>query len=255
MRSLFFAVCLIAVSVVSSLALRTPPASALEVSQPPRMVTVNGLSERKVVPDEAHIQVNVNALAAKVETAKAEHDRKLKEVIAIAKKEGVDDAQIKTQHSSIQPQYTYENNKRVFKGYQVQTMLDVTVKKTESLGALVEKLSAAKLENTGANEWQNLVSVSYSLSNPDKIRDEMLADAIKNARMKAERMADAAGAKVGRVMAINEGGAPSFAFPPMPMARGGVMMAMKAESTDAMTPPPGEQQVNATVTVSFELKD
>lgn len=220
---------------------------------PQRMITVNGMAERKIVPDEAHVNVNVSGLDAKLDTAKAQHDKKLKDVIAIAKANGVDEKQIKTQNSSIQPQYTYENNKRNFKGYQVQTALDITVKDTAKLGDIVEKLSAAKLE-TGGSEWQNVLNVTYTLSNPDKVRDELLADAIKNARAKAERMAGAADASIGKVIAINEAGTPSMVFPPMPMVRA---MAMKGgaemASDAAMAPPAGEQQVNANVTVSFEL--
>ncbi len=222
---------------------------------PQRMVTVNGAAERKIVPDEAHVNVNVSGLDGKLDAAKVQHDKKLKEVIKIAKDNGVDEKQIKTQHSSIQPQYTYENNKRIFKGYQVQTALDITVKDTGKLGELVDKLSSAKLETGNANEWQSMLNVNYSLSNPDKVRDELLADAIKNARAKAENMASAAGASVGNVIAINEGGTPNIVFPPMPMVRA---MAMKGGAEMAadvsMAPPAGEQQVNASVTVSFELK-
>lgn len=229
----------------------TAPAVAQEL-KPIRSITVTGQAERKVVPDEAHVTVNVSALAATVQAAKADHDAKLKKVIAIAKAEGVDEAQIKTQSSNVQPQYTYDNNKRVFKGYQVATGLDITVKKTEILGSLVEKLTGAGLENKSANEWQGLVNVNYTLSNPDKIRDEMATAAIENARSKAERMANAAGASLGAVYQVSEGNAPSFNYPrPVPMmamAKAGGMAA------DAVTPPAGEQEVNASVTVTYELK-
>jgi uncharacterized protein YggE len=224
-----------------------------------RMITVSGSAERKITPDQAHINVNISGLDGKLENAKAQHDKKLKDVIAIAKSAGIDAAQIKTQNSSIQPQYTYDNNKRQFKGYQVQTSLDILVKKVDDLGGVIEKLSSAKLESAAGNEWQGLLNVNYTLADPDKIRDEMLADAIKNARAKADRMAAAADAKIGRVVNIAEGGVPSFNFPLPPVPMMARAMSMKAgaamENDAAMAPPPGEQQVNANVTVSFELKD
>jgi uncharacterized protein YggE len=220
-----------------------------------RSISASGVSERKVAPDEAHVQVNFGATNLKLETAKAEHDKKLRDVMAIAEKAGIDKAQMKTLSSSTQPHYTWENSKQNFKGYRVQTLLDITVKKIDAVGGLIEKLSAAGLETGGTQEWGNLLNVSYTISDPDAIRDEMLADAIKNARKKAENMAAAAGASIGAVIQINEGGAPQFNFPqPMLMARGG-MVAMSADAAKMESAPPvGEQSVNANVTVIFELK-
>ena len=228
----------------------TSSAFAADTLVPVRQVTVTGSADRKVTPDVAHVNVTINGNNLKVEAAKAEHDKKLQNVIAIAKAEGIDEAHIKTQNSSIQPQYTYENNKRIFKGYSVQTSLDIKVKKIESLGALLDKLTSAKIESS-APEWQNLLSVSYSIDSPDKIRDEMLAEAIKNARSKAEKMAAAAGTSIGRVLTMNEGNTPSFEMRPMPMMARASMDGVSAKS--AVTPPPGEQEVNASVSVTFEL--
>lgn len=230
-------------------------AAEIQNMDPVHSISVSGMAERKVTPDEAHLNVNVGATAAKVETAKAEHDKKLRTVMDIAKKAAIDEAQMKTLNSSIQPQYRYENNKQIFKGYRVQTSLDITVKKVEVIGDLMEKLSSAGLETSDSQEWGSLLNVSYTVANPDKVRDDMLADAIKNARSKADNMASAAGGSVGRVIQINEGSAPSFNFPPMPMMARGKVMAMAASDGAApMAPPVGEQVVNAQVNVIFELK-
>jgi uncharacterized protein YggE len=236
-----------------SLLLVGKPAFAADLA-PVRSITVSGMAERKVAPDEGHVNVSISATNAKLEIAKAEHDRKLREVMAIAKKEGIDDAQMKTQHSAVQPQYTYENNKRQFKGYQVQTALDITVKKVDAVGDLVEKLTTAGLEKGAGVEWGNLINVSYTIANPDKIRSDMLIEAIKDARSKADNMASAVGGSVGNALQVNEGGSPQFHFPtPMPMmARG--MVASDGAMEKSVSPPVGEQQVNASVTVTFELK-
>ena len=218
--------------------------------KPIRSLTVTGQAERKIVPDEAHVTVTTSALNAKVAAAKAEHDVKLRKVIDIAHANSIDEAQIKTQSSRMQPQYSYDNNKRQFKGYQVATSLDITVKKTDAVGPLLEKLVGAGLETQTDNEAMGMIGVSYSISDPDKIRDAMATDAIDNAHAKAERMASAAGASLGAVYQLTEGNAPSFNYP-----RAMPMMAMaKAASADTMAPPAGEQEVNTSVTVTYELK-
>ena len=220
--------------------------------KPLRMITVTGRAERHIAPDEAHVTVNVTALDMKLQTAKADHDQKLRKVMEIAKAAGIDEAQVKSQSSNVQPQYTYENNSRVFKGYRVATNLDITVMKIDAVGGLLEKLMAAGLETKSDPEWQGLTSVSYTISNPDTLRDEMMADAIKNAHDKAERMAVAAGANLGVVYQISEAGAPVFNPRPMPMmavARG------LGSAPEAAAPPPGEQELSSTVTVSYELRN
>ena len=230
--------------------LSTGIANAQTVVASARTITVTGEAERKVVPDEAHVNVGVSALANTVQAAKAEHDKKLTRVLEIAKAAGIDEAQIKTDASRIEPQYSYDNNKRQFKGYRMVTTLDVTVKKTAALGGLLENLTSADLESKSEQDYQELVNVYYTISSPEKIRDEMVVTAIGNAHDKAARMASAAGATLGAVYQLTEGSVPNFTMQPRPMP----MMAMVKAAAAPVAPPAGEQQVNATVTVTYELK-
>ncbi len=228
------------------------PALAADLATAPvRSITASGVAERKVAPDEAHVHVTVEAMHPKLDAAKLEHDKKLRDVMGIAKNAGIAEAQLRTENSAVQPQYTYENSRQVFKGYSVVTNLDITVKHIDAVGGLLEKLSNAGLENGDAQQWGNLINVTYTIADPDKLRDEMLAEAIKNARAKAENMAAAADAHLGSVIQINEGGSPQFNFPVPMMARAKLAMA----AAEPVAPPVGEQQVNANVTVIFELKE
>lgn len=225
------------------------PAVAAEPSTL-RTITVSGQSERSIAPDEAHLTINFGALDKKLENAKTAHDKKLQEVLSITKAAGIAEAQVKTLSFTTQPQYTWQTNKQVFRGYRVQSTFDVTVRETSKLGELMDKLSSAGLEAGDGQEWGSLLSLSYHISNPEKIRNEMLADAIRNARAKAENMASAAGGKVGDVVQINESAAPNFIFQPQPM----LAMAAMEDKAAAPAPPAGEQKVTATVTVVFELR-
>jgi hypothetical protein len=237
-------------------ALLATPAFAADMA-PIRSITVNGLAQRKVVPDEAHIQVNLNSQDKDMKAARAAHDKKLAKLMEIVKSAGIDEKKVRSQYSNVQPIYTYVNDtkgasQRVFQGYRVQTSVDVTVSDTAKLSGLIESIGNAGFEQGANTEWGDLLSVNYQLSNPDKIRDEMLALAIANAKEKADRMAGAAGASLGNVYSINEGGTPQFQpiMAPRPM----LMKADMAASAPAMAPPAGEQQVESNVTVTYELK-
>lgn len=222
-----------------------------------RSITVSGMEERKVVPDEAHITVNLNAQDKDMNKARAAHQQKLAKLMDIVKKNGIDERKVSTQSSNIQPVYTYRNDasgnsQRVFEGYRAQTQLDITVPDTKKLGTLMDQIASAGFEQGANTEWGNLISVYYTLSDPDKVRDEMLVKAIANARAKASRMADAAGASLGKVYSINESGTPQFqpVMAPM-MARAGMA---KAEMAMDAAPPAGEQNVQSNVTVTYELQ-
>ena len=220
-----------------------------------RSVTVSGMAERKVVPDEAHITVNLNAMDKKMATARAAHDEKLGKLMEIVRSAGIDDKKVRTESSNISPVYHYDNDAkgksvRSFDGYRVQTNIDITVADTKKLGGLMEKISSAGFEEGANTEWGNLMSVYYTISDPVKLREDMLTEAMNNAKDKATKLANAAGANIARVYQITEGSTPNYAGAPAPM-----MMRMAAPgAAPAMAPPAGEQQLESTVTVTYELQ-
>ena len=225
---------------------------------PIRSITVNGMAERKVVPDEAHLTVDLNAVAMKMGDAKSAHDAKLEKLLGIAKGEGIDSKKIRTQSTSVQPVYSYpqdpatHQSTRHFDGYRMSSSIDITVSDTDKLAPLLDKITSAELDKGNAPEWGNLVNMYYTISNPDKLRDELLAEAIANAKTKADNMSAAAGTAVGRVYEIREGGAPVFTPTPMPMMA--LAAAAPAMAKATMAPPAGEQQLQSSVTVTYELK-
>lgn len=230
-----------------------------------RTVTVSGHAEKKLVPDEAHLQVNLNSMKPKIAEAKASHDEKLRALLALAKDAGVEDKKVRTESSTVQPIYEYVNPpitasmpnpqpKREFKGYRVQTLLDMTVVDTSKVGVLMEKITQAGFEKDANTEWGNLLDLNYQVSEPEKKRDELLAEAIAAARTKAERMASAAGSSVVGVQSINEGQVSPYQPMPRMMMAKAAMMAEASADMAPVTPPSGEENLQASVSVVFELK-
>lgn len=227
--------------------------------QPIRTITVNGIAEQKIVPDEAHVVVNLNATNPKLPAAKAAHDVKLKKLMAIVDDHDIEANKVATQSSNVQPIYRYVTNpntgqgEQKFEGYRVQSTLDITVGDTAVLGDLMEVIMQAGFEKEGNPEWGQLISMYYAISNPNAVREQMLMAAIGNAKQKASRMAAAAGASLKRVYQMTEGSVSNFNPRPMPMMA--MMESASLKSADAaIAPPAGEQEVNSTVTVTYELE-
>lgn len=206
------------------------------------VLDVSAQGESKRTPDIATVSAGVVSQAADAASAMRETATRMDRVIAALKKAGIADRDLRTANISLQPQYRYENNKPpVVTGYQASNTVTVRFRDIGKAGSVLDALVA-----TGANQ---INGPDLGLDNPDAAMDEARIDAIAKARARAELYAKAAGLKVKRILSISEG---NFDMPrPMPiMMRAQAMVADGAESKIL----PGEQNVNVTVSVRFELE-
>jgi uncharacterized protein YggE len=122
--------------------------------------------------------------------------------------------------------------------YTVSNQLTVRVEPGK-LGSLIDALVAA-----GANQ---ISEVRFTVADEGKRRDAVRAEAIRDARRKAELYAVAAGARVSRVMQITEVNAP------LPPAEPVMLRAAAAPKGFAVPVVPGEQTLHVQVSVTWEL--
>lgn len=212
-----------------------------------RMITVVGEAQKYVLPDQAIINVTVNAKDRDLQKSKLEHDQKLQALFKIAGDMKIERKHLKTQYASVQPQYRYANNEQLFDGYNISTSLQMTIKSMASVGDVLEKLVAAKFDR--------ISNVQYSVSNDLAYRDEVLLNALDNAKEKAGKMAARMSQNLGKPLQISQG----YQQHSRPQPMMGRMMAIERASADmaggGVAPPEGEILITGTVTVSFELKD
>ena len=209
----------------------------------PGSVTVTGSGRAAVTPDRFTFSVGVQTVAATVDDAVAENNRRTSAVIAALKKAGAQDKDIQTSQFSIYPQQDYQQGKlpRIL-GYQVTN--NVTVRSTK-IG------DAGRLLGIAVNAGVNTSSgINFEVSDPARGRDQGLRAAFDDARAKASLLAQAAGRTLGRATIISEG--VRHQEPPRPE----MMMRSMAEGRVAGADVPvesGTQEVGYTVTVTFEL--
>jgi uncharacterized protein YggE len=176
--------------------------------------------------DETHRYVIGVALDA--------NSAKMALVIAALKQAGIAEKDLQTQDVSVMPR---QNETGQINGYFADNSVQALVRKLAGAGAVVDAAVAA-----GANQSSG---PSFDQSRHDAIYRSALRAAVADARTKAEALAAESNASLGRVTRIVEGSAE----PPMPMYE----RAM-SDSAKAATPvEPGTQEVQATVTVTFEL--
>ncbi|MET0308771.1 MAG: SIMPL domain-containing protein [Sphingomonas sp.] len=201
-------------------------------------VAATGTTAR--TPDIALIEAGVVTNAATAAGAMVQNAERMRTVLAALRKAGVAERDIQTSTISLSPQYRYvQNEAPVVIGYQASNQVSIRFRDVAKSGPVLDLLV-----QQGAN---NISGPTLSIDKPEAAMDEARRDAVAKAKARATLYAEAAGLRVDRILSISEGGAP----PPMPMP---IMMRAQADKVAASEVAPGEQQVNATISVRFLLK-
>lgn len=203
-----------------------------------RTLSMTGHGEVRAAPDTGLIQAGVTTSAPTAAAALAANNSKMAGVVAALKKLGVPDRDIQTSSFSVSPQFTNGDNNtaRRLTGYQVGNEIRVRLEDVSRMGTVLDALVTA-----GANQMNG---ISFDIAKPEPLLAQARAEAVADARHRAETYARAAGVSLGPIQSISEGG--SGAVPPRPMFR----MAMAVEQVPIS---PGEQSVSADVTMVWEI--
>lgn len=203
----------------------------------PHTLSMTGHGEIRAVPDMAQVTAGVTTTAPTAAQALSANSARMKGVFAALEKLGVPQKNIQTANFFVSPQYTNGDNNaaRRLTGYQVNNDVTARIEDVNKLGGALDALVTA-----GANQ---INGVSFSIQNDAPLLEKARAQAIADARARAQTYAKAAGVTLGSILSISEGGGEA---PPRPMYR---MAAMAADTQIA----PGEQSVTANVSVVWEI--
>ena len=202
-----------------------------------RTITVNGTGEVKAKPDVAYVTLGVVTQATKAQEASVANASLTQNVTQALKSLGIADKDIQTSQYSIYPRYDNRPGKaQSIIGYDVNNTVRACIHDLTMVGKTIDASLAA-----GAN---NVQGVSFDIENKDKYENTALADAVKNAKSKADILAATAGVRIVGVQQIQEGASyrpvPVYAMRPM---------AMGAEVSTPISP--GKMTITANVTVIY----
>jgi len=220
----------------------TVPASSQNCCAQPRLITVTGTSEINIAPDEVILNLGVVSRDKDLATAKAQHDTRVKKIIADARGAGVEAKDIQTNALRMTADYSEEKVPR-FLGYEVTQSVELTLKDLNKYETLTSKL----LED-GVNR---IDSVNFEVADTRKLKDEARLKAIRAAREKATAMAAELGQTIGKPWTIVENAANANYYLANANASFGYYSGRASEET---TVAPGEVTIRASVNVSFELQ-
>ncbi|HEY4078758.1 MAG TPA: SIMPL domain-containing protein [Rhizomicrobium sp.] len=213
-------------------------APAVALAADTHTLSMGGHGEVRTAPDLVQINAGVTTNATTAAQALAANTTRMKGVFAALEKMGVPQKTIQTVNFSVSPQYTNGGNNEPprLTGYQINNEVSVRLEDVDRLGTALDALVSS-----GANQMNG---INFSIRDSAPVLEKARADAIADARVRAETYAKAADVTLGPILSISEGGGE---VRPLRMAAP-MMFASKSVPVAA-----GEQSVTADVAVVWEI--
>jgi hypothetical protein len=205
-------------------------------------VRVGGEAVLHEAPDRAEIEIGVVTTAKRAPDASGENARKVRAVLEALKKTLGSKADLRTTGYSLtaNQHFPERGGTPTITGYTASNVVQARIDDLEKVGTVIDTAMAA-----GANQIQGL---RFTIRDEAKARERALAQATKQARGKADALADSLGLKLGRILTVEEAatGGPPIPMRAMPMAAAADTMTTPIES--------GTIEVRASVSLTVEIE-
>ena len=180
-------------------AMSVGPARA-DAGDDPRIVSVTGSAEIKVVPDEVVLTLGIETFSTDLGRAKEDNDSRAAKTLAFAKAAGIESKHIQTDYIHIAPvtRHNYDSGgkRRNIHGFEVRKTIELVLKELVKFEDVLSGCLDAGVTNVHG--------VQFRTTELRKYRDEARALAIGAAREKALALAGELGQSIGRPRRIEE---------------------------------------------------
>lgn len=206
-------------------------------------ITVSGQGKIYAKPDIALISLGVKTEGLTVSDVTKKNTNKMNSVIDAIKSLKIDEKDIQTTSYNLDPLYNWtEKEGRIFEGYSLTQQIQIKIRDFTKIG---DVLSA------GTDNGANLVNaLQFTIDEPEQLRQEARAKAIKEAKSNAKNLAKESGIKLGKIVNVYENYNP---YPVMySMDKVGGMGGGVESSVPSIQP--GQQEINVTINLTYQVK-
>lgn len=211
----------------------------------PKEITVSAEGQAFAKPDIALAKVGVTTEGWEVKKVVKENTEKMNAVLEEIKKLGIEEKDIQTTRYNLSPRYEWlKEGERIFKGYVLEQEVMVKIRNLEKIGEVMEKIT-----EKGANLIGEL---SFSIDDPESIREKAREEGIVKAKAKAEKIAQQTGIRLKRLINIYEDYYSYPAYQALPLYTEGL-----GGEGEVKAPPeiqPGEQEVRVRINLVYQIK-
>jgi hypothetical protein len=206
-------------------------------------VWVSGQGKVTAIPDLATLYLGVEAQADTVAEAQAQAVEAMDGVMDALSDSGVDEDDIQTQYFSIDQVTRWNDDEPVVIGYRVTNMVTVKIREIDNVGAIIDAVAEA------GGDLIRINNIAFSVEDPSEYYEEARAEAMADAKDKAEQLADLAGIELGKATYISEG----TVYSPVDYRdAGGIVPVAEGVNTSIS---PGELELTLTIQVAYAIED
>jgi uncharacterized protein YggE len=226
----------------ATLALALGGAAPLRAAEP-GVLSVSGSGEVSYPPDVAYLRLGVQVEAEQAAEAQRQVSEVASKILQALSRLGIERRDVQTAELQIGPVYANEprpSGEPRQTGYVASNVVNVVVRKLDSLGTLVDAGLAG-----GANRVDG---IQFALVDDSKARAEALRLAVLDARAKGSALAEALEQKLGPVRSLREEATLS-----QPRYEAANMRMMAGQAVGTPTEP-GEIRVRGQVLLEYALQ-
>jgi len=220
------------------------------VNQQQWQVSVIGQGKVSYQPDIAKVTLGVQIdKAAQAPDALNQLNERVTKIIESIKADGIASEDIQTQNYSLYPQYDFIDNASKLSGYNANQQLVIKVRGITGNSGLVSKV-ISEATKAGANQ---VLGVTFDVVNIEDLKQEARLKAIADAKMKAGKVARAAGVRLDKVVGWWENIIQAPGLPGSPYdGKGG--MGGNAQASVSPVIPAGSQEVIIEMNLNYRIK-
>lgn len=162
-------------------------------------INVAGNSELNVKPDEAEVWAGISIVKDSADDAQTEANTIMNDIIDGLKQNGIKEGDIQTEQLNLYEERTWtrdEGSKVV--GWRATQILKIKTTDLTKVGEIVDIVAT-----NGANQINN-IQFQLSEQKEKEYKQQAIAQATKNAKEKAEVIADSLDVKLGKIKTVSE---------------------------------------------------
>lgn len=162
-------------------------------------ITVMGYGQARGNPDMATVTVGFNITKTDISEAVGDSNEIIAEITAAMKGLGIVDTDIQTTGFNVWPEDVWDPNTGQQTGekrYHVDSTMQINIRNIDDVGKVLE----TALTN-GAN---SIYGLNFGIQDTDDLADEARTAALKDARVRAEALANGLGLTIGEVSSVTD---------------------------------------------------
>lgn len=184
-------------------------------AQPPATITVVGMGQANGTPDVATVSLGVEAVDEDAAAAFAKASDAATKILAAVIEKGIAREDVQTTGINIYSQIQPTGDPAVStpggapgippRFYQAQIFVNIKVRNLDQTTPTTSVTKVGEIIDSAVKAGANLINgITFDLSDPSALASKARANAIADARAKAQELAAAFGVKVGKVIQIEE---------------------------------------------------